>query len=623
MTETLGAIWDLTSDLIIRIEAVHRLSILGAVVTHVQHGTSQEGFDAEWRMIQLLNVDSDRIDSNEIFDEADLDAALARFDELHSHARPPENAVSHVDQRFWTYFTARDWDGIAELLAEDIATDDRRRVVNAGVRHGRDSHITEMRAVAEVGVERITSTIVATRGSRLALTRICGSTLEIGTGELSAEVLNVVEIDAGNHISARVGFDADDIAAAVAELDARYLAGEAAPHAKTWTAVVGAYLAFNRHEIPSVPDWVNVDHRRGTTVGPGDMAANIQATWDVAPNIRRSIEAVHRLDQLGVVVTHTAYGTSQEGFDAEWRLVALLMFEGDLISRAELFDEADLDAALARFDELQPQARRLENAATRLLTRYLEKQLARDWDAMAEMLTDDYQNDDRRHVVSSGAYGREGEIANARASADLGVEDVTATVIATRGERLYLSRFRYSGRDHGLETFVVELLVVGESNVDGRGAATVGYDLEDVDAAFAEVDARYLTGEAADHAEIWSAMTQAYAAINRHELPPTTPDWVNIDHRRALAFVPGDLPAYLNATWELAPDFSVYVEAVHRLSNLGGVVTHCARGSSQDGFDAEWREVTLLIFKGDLISRAEFFEEAELEAALARFDELN
>jgi hypothetical protein len=29
-----------------------------------------------------------------------------------------------------------------------------------------------------------------------------------------------------------------------------------------------------------------------------------------------------------------------------------MMRDGDLISRCELFDEADLDAALARFDEL-------------------------------------------------------------------------------------------------------------------------------------------------------------------------------------------------------------------------------------------------------------------------------
>ena len=53
MTETLGAIWDLTPDLVIRIEAVHRLSDFGVVVTYVQHGTSSEGFDAEWRGINF------------------------------------------------------------------------------------------------------------------------------------------------------------------------------------------------------------------------------------------------------------------------------------------------------------------------------------------------------------------------------------------------------------------------------------------------------------------------------------------------------------------------------------------------------------------------------------------
>ena len=47
-----------------------------------------------------------------------------------------------------------------------------------------------------------------------------------------------------------------------------------------------------------------------------------------------------------------ADGTSQEGFEAEWRMIDILTVEGDLINRCELFDEADLDAALARFDEL-------------------------------------------------------------------------------------------------------------------------------------------------------------------------------------------------------------------------------------------------------------------------------
>ena len=72
------------------------------------------------------------------------------------------------------------------------------------------------------------------------------------------------------------------------------------------------------------------------------------------------MEAVHRLSDLGAVLADTAYGTSPEGFDAEWRMILLYTLEGDRISRNEIFDEADLDAALARFDELDRQAPLLE-----------------------------------------------------------------------------------------------------------------------------------------------------------------------------------------------------------------------------------------------------------------------
>ena len=73
-----------------------------------------------------------------------------------------------------------------------------------------------------------------------------------------------------------------------------------------------------------------------------------------------------------------------------------------------------------------------------------------------------------------------------------------------------------------------------EIDADERIAAVVVFDLDDFDAAIAELDARYLAGEAAAHAHTWSVIcTGAYAALNRHELPPTTPDCVNIDHRRA------------------------------------------------------------------------------------------
>ena len=75
-----------------------------------------------------------------------------------------------------------------------------------------------------------------------------------------------------------------------------------------------------------------------------------------------------------------------EGFDAEWRGVNLLTVDGDLLNRCEVFDEADLDAALARFDQLSRPAPRLENAASQATTASEAYFAARDWDAMAEAI---------------------------------------------------------------------------------------------------------------------------------------------------------------------------------------------------------------------------------------------
>ena len=88
------------------------------------------------------------------------------------------------------------------------------------------------------------------------------------------------------------------------------------------------------------------------------MTAYLRTGFDFAPN--RFIQAVHRLSNLGTVVTRVANATSKEGFDAEWRAIDLLTVEGDLISRCEIFAEADLDTAVARFDELSRPAPLLE-----------------------------------------------------------------------------------------------------------------------------------------------------------------------------------------------------------------------------------------------------------------------
>ena len=407
---------------------MHRLSNLGAVFTWAGHGTSQEGFEAEWRGINVATVEGDRINRGEIFDEADLDAALARFDELQPRAPRLENAASQLGDRQLARFAARDWAAMTELLADDASTDDRRRVVNAGIQRGRDVDVATMRALADLGVAHIASTVIATRGERLALTRARMSGRDQRPDAFYTEALSILEIDADNRGAAKVVFDPDDIDSAIKELDARYLAGEAADYAHTWSVMMQACAALNTREIfATTADFVDIDHRSLAAIESGDLKPYIRAALnDGVYNVY--IEAVHRLDDVGAVVTLVSSGTSQGGFDGEWRLADVFTVEGDLISRCEIFDETDLDAALTRFDELQPQAPRLENAAIRVTERLFASFAAGEWDSIREILANDFSQDDRRRVVGAGVRrGRDDVVADLRAIADLWSGNATGT----------------------------------------------------------------------------------------------------------------------------------------------------------------------------------------------------
>ncbi|MDQ1447218.1 MAG: hypothetical protein QOC79_189, partial [Actinomycetota bacterium] len=613
----LDASWELMPQSSLYIDDVHRLNDIGTVVTHVVHGTTAEGFVAEWREINVLKAAGDRVSRCEMFDEDDLDAALASFEELHPRSPRLENAVA---ERFLAHFAARNWDALAQDFAETYYCDDRRRVVNAGLRQGRDAAIEDLRVAADIGLAtNPTFDIIATRGERRILTHWRGSGPD--RDAIQQDVLQVLEHDADDRIAAAVLFDVDEIGAAFEELDARYMAGEAAAYAHTWSLVAEAFAAINRHELPErTPDWVNVDHRRGAAFAAGEMTAYIDDLFDDVPDIHVYAEVLHRLGNLGAVITQAGHGTSQEGFQAERREIGIFMFDGDLLSHYELFDEADLDAALARFDELNLSAPQLENAASQVEQRFLTYFAARDWDAYAAILSDDVCIDDRRHVVNAGVRrGRDAEIANVRALADIGVRSATSTVIAVRGGRLFLGRHGVWGGWSDSE--VSETLCVLEINAENQIVARVLFDADDIDAAFTELEARYLAGEAAARADTWSVIASSYAAFNRHELPAA--DWDTVDHRRATPFASSTMTASLRAIWDLTPDLKIHIEAVHRLDSFGAVITHTASGSSPEGFDAEWRAIDTVTVQGDRINRCEIFDEADLDAAITKFDQLS
>ena len=280
-----------------------------------------------------------------------------------------------------------------------------------------------------------------------------------------------------------------------------------------------------------------------------------------------------------------AHGTSQEGFDAEWRRINVLTVEGDLINRGEIFDEADLDAALARFEELHPQAPRLENAASQVLERFLAHFAARDWDVMAEMLADDIFTDDRRAAVGGGSYGTI-EMSTSRTcgpSPTSGPKALRRQLLRPAGSASLSVRLRFSGRDQRPDAFHADMLGIVEIDADNR--ITASPDVRPRRHRRRVRGTRRAIPVLAKRPPTRTPGRSSrglYAAFNRHELPGTTPDWVvhrpSAGHQRSRT---SDLPAAIRAGWDLTPDISIYIEAVHRLSDLGAVVTHTAHGISQ------------------------------------------
>ena len=133
-----------------------------------------------------------------------------------------------------------------------------------------------------------------------------------------------------------------------------------------------AYAAFNRHELPATtPDWVNIDHRRGAAFAPGDLTAYVRAPGTSrrtshATSRRASAERPrsgrHPCGVMG----------PRRGLRSRVAAVTLLTVDGDLINRNEIFDEADLDAALADSTNSAGRRRRLENAASRVVRALLD-----------------------------------------------------------------------------------------------------------------------------------------------------------------------------------------------------------------------------------------------------------
>jgi hypothetical protein len=469
---------------------------------------------------------------------------------------------------------------------------------------------------------------IAIRGSRLGLTRERWRDAGETDRPITAEIIAVTEVDENGLIGGTVLFDPNDIGNAIEELDARYLVGEAAAYAAVWSVVAGAYATFNRRELPATTrEWTNIDHRRGAAFAPGDVIPYIRAAWDVAPDICIYIEAVQRLSHLGAVVTYGAHGTSGEGFDAEWREITLLTVEGELISRCEIFDAADTDDALARFDELSSQTRQLENSATRTWTQLADAFNRREVDEFQSLITADCHAEDRRKGLRA-SFERLAPRDAAQAMFDATPSwRSEADVVAIRGSRFALMRNHFRDTAEPDVPIAAEYLTVVEISDDGRLCDSVRFDPDDINGALAELTARWIASGEVAHPHVIEAYLRLLQELNRHDwdaYSTSLADATYVTHRQlGTGETSADFIASVKAVASLIPNVWVEPSKILRHSTSGVVGDVVAKGTSRDGGEIEIPMLMLGVFDGDRLAHFEMFEPNQRDLALARFQELN
>ena len=129
--------------------------------------------------------------------------------------------------------------------------------------------------------------------------------------------------------------------------------------------------------------------------------------------------------------------------------------------------------------------------------------VAHDWQRFAQLFADDFRMSDRRRVVQL-ELDRDQYVAFTREVATWGTGRAESELLATRGERLALNRlvYEFSGADVGPSE--IAFLILTEVDDRGRIVAYVRWDVEDLDAAYAELDARYEAGEGAASELSWA-----------------------------------------------------------------------------------------------------------------------
>jgi ketosteroid isomerase-like protein len=525
-----------------------------ALLSHVVNtGTDRVGGGDYERPFLSLSVtdDAGRLVRLELFDTGREAEALAHFDALSAGSAPAprgfENAASRTDARLVHCFNARDWPGVLACIAPQLVFDERRRMTRNVAE--RDVWLEQFRLMFDQPRSRFTIRLVATRGERLSLHRhefeaeVAG-----GGGRLEIEPhCTLHEVDSAGRIVAIVLFDLADEAAAHAELDARAEAGEwaACPRALVLSGALRRALVTRDWDAFAAlmsPDFLQRDHRRLVWASEGRDAAGflamVRSLTDLAPDTTFHSDHARVCERGGLMQVRQQGSRDGGAFESEIVAVVELDAEGR-VSRWDTYDGDPPDAALARYEEIRSRARAaapFENAATRASDRLVALWSARDWAGLARLLPPPFRFHDRRRIALL-EIDRDAYVESMHTLGEMASTHIESELLATRGERLALMRRRMELAGGDVGPSELQNLTLTETDERGEPVGLLRFDDDNLDAAYAELDARFAAGEGAVHplALAWHrAFFGALARADWEALAATiAPSFVADDHRLA------------------------------------------------------------------------------------------
>jgi len=264
-----------------------------------------------------------------------------------------ENAASRVMQTFTDACDLRDARTISSLVSPRFEAIDRRRDVSAGI----DAPSGTI-SFLDAAMSQEPVPVVATRANRLALVRTSRR-----VGDEEDDVLVVVEIDENGLLSTTVTFVLGDLDLAMAELDARFTSGEAAPYVPVWNALRRGRQAIRRQDWPSLveltaDDAKIHDHRplRSREVYTvHDSIEDFRAVYAMSPDAKVLMRHVVGICSRGCLMVGEWRGTMSTMGGGVFELLTATVIEVAPDGRIIRTDHHDLDqmeAARARYAAL-------------------------------------------------------------------------------------------------------------------------------------------------------------------------------------------------------------------------------------------------------------------------------